>query len=30
VFKCHAEINDKLTIFARKQDEGYRFFMNCK
>ena len=30
VFKCHAEINDQLTIFARKQDEGYRFFMNCK
>jgi hypothetical protein len=30
VFKCHAAINDQLTIFARKQDEGYRFFMNCK
>lgn len=30
VFKCHAAINEQLTIFARKQDEGYRYIMNCK
>ncbi|MBM3572594.1 MAG: hypothetical protein FJX52_09595 [Alphaproteobacteria bacterium] len=30
VFKCHAAINDQLTLFARKQDEGYRYIMNCK
>lgn len=30
VFSCFAPLNQTLSIFAQKKEEGYRIFMTCK